>query len=522
MQTTPVTNFAVGTVTAPGYNASDTSIVLVTGHGSRFPSTFPYPLIWWNATDFASPADDPNREIVLVVGRSGDTLTVTRGQEGISATTKNTANKTYRMFLGITKNMWDGLQSRAFTQSFRGVFLQSHPDSDKRLSQVRLISAEAIVMNDGEEVRDWLGHVTVPFNFATANGVGGLDTGSEQPSTWYKIFALWNGVNGAGVRALMAQRAKTLALGTEYTTGEDASQGLRSAVDNSTVRIGQLFQSSVAGKLVMADVKLVRTGSPTGNLWFTIETNNAGVPSNTIQATSDLIDVSRIPTTATVVRIGFRVPPTILADFNLHVVAHGDYAVSASNFISWRMDGSAASYSLGHKSLYDSDTGTWTQDTDDDMYFRIYVATNDAALVVPGGYRYAHIGWAYNDGSSNLRQFVQADRHWQLANLGEGQIVNELTAAITLVDLRDWLPPLDMIVAEFGLTATGAAAAVAAIGDVKCTDLSNVSPAGAQALLRAGGAAEIPESSQHVTLSFSALMIDSSAGADLYLRSFNF
>lgn len=92
-----------------GYDASATSIVLSTGDGAKLPSVFPYNLIWWNFTDFSDPGDDPNVEIVRVTNRSTDTLTVTRAQEGISATTKNTATKTYKMDLALTKKMIDDL-----------------------------------------------------------------------------------------------------------------------------------------------------------------------------------------------------------------------------------------------------------------------------------------------------------------------------------------------------------------------------------------------------------------------------
>lgn len=105
---TPVTNFGKVTVSTT-YGSADTSIVLTTGHGSRLPATFPYPMTWWEATTYSDPSDDPNKEIVIVTGRTGDTLTVTRAGEGTSASTKNTASKTYKMVLSITKAMWDGL-----------------------------------------------------------------------------------------------------------------------------------------------------------------------------------------------------------------------------------------------------------------------------------------------------------------------------------------------------------------------------------------------------------------------------
>lgn len=97
----PVKNFAIVTVST-GYDSSATSIVLTSGHGAKLPSTFSYNLVWWNSTDYGSPADDPNVEIVRITGLSTDTLTVTRAQEGTSAANHNTSGKTYKMMLGVT------------------------------------------------------------------------------------------------------------------------------------------------------------------------------------------------------------------------------------------------------------------------------------------------------------------------------------------------------------------------------------------------------------------------------------
>lgn len=109
-----VANFAEVTVST-GYNASDTSIALTTGHGARLPQPSTdgeFNITWWNFTDYPNPTDDPNKEIVRVTARSTDTLTVTRGQEGITATTKNTGGKTYKMVLSITKKMMDDIETQ--------------------------------------------------------------------------------------------------------------------------------------------------------------------------------------------------------------------------------------------------------------------------------------------------------------------------------------------------------------------------------------------------------------------------
>lgn len=97
-------NFGKVTVST-GYDDLATSIVLNSGDGARLPdpaTAGAFNLVWWNWTDYPDPSDDPNREIVRCTARSTDTLTVTRGQEGIAASTKNTGGKTYKMILALT------------------------------------------------------------------------------------------------------------------------------------------------------------------------------------------------------------------------------------------------------------------------------------------------------------------------------------------------------------------------------------------------------------------------------------
>ena len=104
-----VTNFAVATLSA-GYNSAATSIAVLSGDGGKFPSTYPFYLTWWNATDFPSnPQDDPQREIVKVTNRATDTLTIVRGVDGTTAQNHNTAAKTYKLLLGFSAVMYNEL-----------------------------------------------------------------------------------------------------------------------------------------------------------------------------------------------------------------------------------------------------------------------------------------------------------------------------------------------------------------------------------------------------------------------------
>jgi hypothetical protein len=111
-------NFAKVQVST-GYDASATSIALTAGHGTKLPAA-PFNATWWNDTDYPDPSDDPNVEIVRVTAIATDTLTVTRGQESITATTKNTASKTYRMIAGLTAKSLNTDIASAFAQVGHG------------------------------------------------------------------------------------------------------------------------------------------------------------------------------------------------------------------------------------------------------------------------------------------------------------------------------------------------------------------------------------------------------------------
>lgn len=112
----PVLNFAKATVSV-GYGSTDTTIQLASGQGAKFPAASvvgAYNLVFWNASDYPDPSDDPAVEIVRVThggGSDGDTLTVVRAQETTSASAKNNLNKIYKMQLTVTKKMIDDINS---------------------------------------------------------------------------------------------------------------------------------------------------------------------------------------------------------------------------------------------------------------------------------------------------------------------------------------------------------------------------------------------------------------------------
>jgi len=107
----PVRNIAVVRVSGY-YNNVDTVITLTTGDGAKLPDPSvegAYNLVWYNYTMYREPAFDPAYEIVRCIGRSSDTITVVRAQEGTSAQNHDIEGCTYRMVLAVTKKTIDDI-----------------------------------------------------------------------------------------------------------------------------------------------------------------------------------------------------------------------------------------------------------------------------------------------------------------------------------------------------------------------------------------------------------------------------
>lgn len=71
------------TTLASGIGPTDTAVALAPGSGALFPSPMSHQQF---AMTFTDAATETNNEIVYVTARSGDNLTVVRGQEGTTAT----------------------------------------------------------------------------------------------------------------------------------------------------------------------------------------------------------------------------------------------------------------------------------------------------------------------------------------------------------------------------------------------------------------------------------------------------
>lgn len=175
------TNFAIASAST-GYTAGAVSVSVETGKGALFPqpsTAGAFNLVWWNFTDYPNPSDDPNKEIVRCTARSGDTLTITRAQEGTLATAKNTAGRTYKLMLTPTAKMLDDIESK-LDQNSTG--LANHiADTNNPHGTTKAQVGLGNVTNDAQVKRTEMG---------VANGVASLDGTGKVPTSQLPAIAI--------------------------------------------------------------------------------------------------------------------------------------------------------------------------------------------------------------------------------------------------------------------------------------------------------------------------------------------
>lgn len=511
---TPISNF--GLVTVSGlYGAGETVVTLQTGDGSKLPQTgggYRYPLTWWQASVYAHPADDPFAEIVLVVDRAGDTLTVVRAQENTVAQSKNTPGATYRMSLGITKAMWEDL--RVMKGTHQGLVLQTDRDALDATHKVEIAALDYLVMDDGTRMDNGDDSWTGKTSDIALSGAGGLDLGSELGGQWYEIYAI---ATEAGEKNLILHRSKSWSDEAAYSISDDASQNVGSDTTNSFVAQG--FKLINSGKVKYARAKLLKVGAPTGVIVCAIYSDNAGVP-GTLIATAHKIDVSKLPTTATWVHFTFppSAPTLSASPVRYHLVL--GMAVNASNYVQWRMDGSAGTYADGSKSVWNGTT--WTADADDDMMFTVGVEINNDSVHLPSQYtKLCHLGWVYNDGvNNNFLPFIQHGRSRRSLAITEADnYMTILNGGVQVV--RTLAPPINGATCMMACAGTGTQAGVATVGDLLSYDLSSDGDTtGAQAILYSGTTSIRPGAFSDVIVQDGFFLVHGTIGAKVWMAGF--
>ena len=338
-------------------------------------------------------------------------------------------------------------QTVALTQTFRGLNLRTHPDSDSRKSKVMLVHADEIVFDGGRRITSGLDRLVMDI---TTSGAGGLDTGSEGASRWYEIYAILKDTDLSV--ALLAHRAKDYLLDQSHTTVTNVI-GVRDA--SARTKVGQTYTPATTGPRPFFDVRIEKNGSPTGNLWLSLYATSSGAPTGAAVATSDKLDVSLISTTPGYIRFVFRNPSTLTASTVYALVMEGDFTIDGTNYINWSYN---AGGGYGSGSRYDYNGTTWSASSGNDMTFKDYVTENDTAVTMPSGYtEKALIGHVYNNSGSDFIEFVQQGRLVLRTYL---TVASNITSNIPiLTDLSAAVPPVPLVEVIYDLDNTGAGTA---------------------------------------------------------------
>lgn len=304
-------------------------------------------------------------------------------------------------------------------QMFEGVYLRTKSaNGSEALSIVELVSATAITMNDGTRVTGWERQAAD----ITVSGANGLDTGAEAASTWYEVHAIQK--SSDGTKGLLLHKADNPDAGSSQTNS-DGFINLRDASARTAIAQGFQLTTGTSGTAYFVELSISKTGTPTGNLWVTIETDSSG-PSGTVIGTSDKIDVAKLSTSTHDVRLPIRGATTnMLTATQYHLCLRGDFAVSGANYVLVRtMSGNP--YASGV--VYAFDGAAWSTSGTADFKFVFGALTSYGSPTMPSGYdRRQKIGYVYNSSGSHFVPFAQHQK--RVIPLALQTIASSMTAS---------------------------------------------------------------------------------------------
>lgn len=150
--------------------------------------------------------------------------------------------------------------------------------------------------------------------------------------------------------------------------------------DADRLALGQQFTPTVTGGVCRVDVRLWKSGTPTGDVWIEIWSDTgADLPNAQIGGDSSTVDVTTLNSTsgtATFESFTWVADPAITSGTKYWIVVSSDVSISASDFLRVGTSGGAAS---GRITVEDSGN-SWAADSEGiDMEFDQY---DEAAAVV--------------------------------------------------------------------------------------------------------------------------------------------
>jgi len=361
--------------------------------------------------------------------------------------------------------------NRGAAQTFRGLSLQTSVTDFARSNANNIIleHVDEIVMDDGESVTGWTDKSMI-INTANTGNVGGLDTGTMLANTWYEIYAIRKRVDGT--KGFIIHRALDRNVDQNTAGVAQFTHTAIVAVNKVTapnVRVAQSFVANVSGPLTSFEVRMFKTGTPTGNVWINLHASTAGDPGATPLATSRKYDVARMAiATHYPIRFVFDVTANVVATTSYFAVAQTDFTASDTNFIT--LEGSTVAYFNG---LTKGNTGAvWVSLAPGvgTLIFKEYVEANSTALTFPAGYdQKCLVGYTATDQAGKLREFTQRDRTISTYFSSQWMGFASLGTEKEVADLTTVLPPIQCYVQFLLLGTTIAQSGI--IGRLHAIDL---------------------------------------------------
>src|SRR3990167_5888647 len=148
-------------------------------------------------------------------------------------------------------------------------------------------------------------------------------------------------------------------LDRQYITGDDDRGDLRRSTVPANLLLGQQFTPTIGLNVIQVDLKLFKTGSPTGNIWAEIWSDSTDLPNAQIGVDSATVDVSTLGASpGAFVTFTWVTGPSIVANTKYWIVFNGDYAQSDTVNASWMADSdeSGGGFSISARS---NDGSTW-------------------------------------------------------------------------------------------------------------------------------------------------------------------
>ncbi len=336
-------------------------------------------------------------------------------------------------------------------------------------TQVCLVTADEIVMSDGERIPAWS---NLLLDSAVSGAVGGLDTGSLAANAWYEIYGIRNSSSGA--KGLLAHLARNFATDQSYAIGNaDSTGNLRQT--SSLTQIAQGVKTSAAVPIAAFDAWLTRVSTPTGNIWCEVQADSAGVPSGTSLATSDAIPVANLATASTQTRFIFRNQFTTAGSSTQYwIVIKGDYTINGTAYVTVQMDGSSPTYANG--SYATNNGSTWSADATKDICFNLISQPAATALSLPSGYdQSGFLGHVFWNGSA-WRRFTQIGKivSYQIPDAVLTGTFTNLATAPLIIPLPNSVPPVPCMAnlrVGHSVAANGVIVSPAAVGPLMTTAL---------------------------------------------------